>query len=227
MDGEEAGIDEPFSNGSMFLSESCCRYVVVTRVRMLDVAAEPTDFASEVQSSLSDEELQEVVSIIDKMGIGDFLRENPLTSLKFAAEVFVNSKSVGGFYDFITSDIEVATSKDVDDYGQNLEWGKTSKLSATASTPLLAVQRTLVHEIGHHIHNQIKKLYPHRFRYTMNPVLRQNAASAYGKRDNIECFAEGFAAYVFFRTEFIVYDGVGFKSMEAALKELGLKVNEL
>jgi hypothetical protein len=186
---------------------------------------QPADFTFSLQSSLSDDELQQVTAVIDRIGLGDCLRKNPFTSLRFAPDVIVDSRLVGGFYDYKTGDCEVSTVKDIDEYGQELQWGKIYKMSAIAQTPLLAIQRTFVHEIGHHLHSQLRKVSLPRFHQTMLSP-QQHGPSRYAKVNPREYFAESFSAYVFARSAMVVYDEFGWKMMERVLQDLGIEVTE-
>jgi hypothetical protein len=107
-------------------------------------------------------------------------------------------------------------------------WGRTFALSGVAKTAFEAVQKTLVHELGHHLHQKLSEVDFFRFQLTFK-VIRSNAASVYAKTrfNPEEYFAETFVAWVFHRTDLIIFDELGYAMMQTALQVIGVEVHEL
>lgn len=113
------------------------------------------------------------------------------------------------------------------EWGENLDWGRIDKLSYTGRSEFEAVQFTVLHELGHHLHaclNQVNKL---QFQFSLR-MPRTNAVSTYAKKSvrPEEYFAETLAAWVLFRVELFIHDELGYGMIERALKVLGIEVQE-
>lgn len=160
------------------------------------------------------------------MGVSNFLERNPFSALEFWPTVVLEGKEVGAWYNYTTKSSAIALTKAQDEYGQELVWGRISKVSAVAHTPAVAIQRTLVHEFGHHIHRILDTVNPDQYIQT-HLIPRSNSVSQYGMFNPREYFAETFSAHTFHRTELLVYDQFGYGMMERVLRSLDLEVAEL
>lgn len=182
-------------------------------------------FAKEFESDLSEAENEALVALFEQVGLSSVLRANPFAYLRLKPSVYLENSPKSGWYSFDEGGAEISISRDSNEYGQTFEWGLIKKLSCTAPDEFGAVLRTLVHEIGHHLHQLLKVKDLVRFKQTcITPC--HNACSYYGTVNGLEYFAETFAAYIYFRTELIVHDGVGYTMLESALESMGVKVNE-
>jgi hypothetical protein len=179
-------------------------------------------FTLKLEAVLSKEQLEPLGEMLIQAGLSHFLQSYPMSYLRIQNTVDLHGSPVNGVYDFEEGGAEIALERDGDEYGQVFQWGYTSKISATGITPFEAVCRTLVHEIGHHLHRTLRLADPSRFVQSLQAP-RQNAASAYGKTDRLEYFAETFSAYVFYPTELIFYDESGYKMMKSVLDSLGIQ----
>jgi hypothetical protein len=185
-----------------------------------------TRFADTLVTELLPESVSQITEIFDRMGVAGWLEQNPFSSLEFSPSITIGTREYGGWYDFPTQSAAIALSKTPDEYGQELIWGKISKLGVAAATPDEAVQRTLVHELGHHIHKKLGNMDSRAFNMIVRAVT-SNGGSHYSRKNGLEYFAESFSAYTFHRTELIFHDQLGYDMIERALKTLGIEVAEL
>ncbi len=186
-----------------------------------------TLFAETIESVLNELETQAILEILIKIEISHWLEQNPFKHLAFVKKAYLNQTEVNGWYSYETRVCEVSTSRSKHEYTQNLNWGKTDKLSQTARTEQEAIQFTLLHETGHHIHAILQERNLLMYNLTLRAT-RTNAVSNYAKTPlrPREYFAETFVAWVLYRTELLVHDGLGYGIIERALKALALKVGE-
>jgi hypothetical protein len=185
-----------------------------------------TPYADVLFSELPWENIAQITEIFKRIGVAGWLEQNPFSSLEFSRVVVNEGEEVGGWYDYAKKSAAIALTKAQDEYGKECVWGRISKLSAAATTPEEAVQRTLVHELGHHIHKKLGEVDPEQFLGT-HITPRSNSGSRYGMVNPREYFAETLVAYVFHRTELYVDDQLGYGMMARALKRFGLEVAEL
>jgi hypothetical protein len=183
-------------------------------------------YADVLVTELSPESVSQITEVFNRMGISDWLEQNPFSSLEFSRVIMDEGEEVSGWYEFATLKVAVALSKNQSEYEQELIWGQMSKVSTAAATPEEAVQRTLVHELGHHIHRKLGDIDPMQFNIIFRGV-GSNAVSNYAKTRGSEYFAESFSAYTFHRTELFFHDQLGYDMMERVLKALGIEVAEL
>jgi hypothetical protein len=122
------------------------------------VAAEvKTPFAENLETALDDTQTQAILEIFDKIGINQWLAKNPFQKLHLVERSYVFRTEVSGWYDYRTREAEISATRNSDEWGQKLDWGKVQKLSQTGRTVLEAVQFTAIHELGHHIHAELNK----------------------------------------------------------------------
>lgn len=210
------------------------RAVVVARgnehyVKVFNVSLEPQAIIAEkLSSTLNNEQTATLLEIFDLIGILPWLTQptNRFQSIEIKPVVWNGKREVYGLYWFKEDKTEVALTRATNSFNQPFEWGKIERLSHAAKNATQAVQRTLVHELGHHIHGRLRTLNKLRFGLSLQSI-STNAASQYGKLDAYEYFAECFVAWVFHRTEFAVYDNIGYATLNAVLAELRIEVNDL
>jgi hypothetical protein len=92
-------------------------------------------YADVLVTELSPEGVSQITEVFNRMGMSDWLEQNPFSSLEFSAKVFFDGREVGGLYDYEARMASVSLSKSPDEYGQEFVWGKISKVSAVSNTP--------------------------------------------------------------------------------------------
>ncbi len=169
----------------------------------------PFDCAQEFSSSLSDQQTQQIILVLEESGIVSFLRVHPFRLLELRSNVVLQTRPVHGVYSYQTTDTKINVHRDNADFGQSYQQQAFWSISALADTKLNAIRRTLIHETGHHVHHVLRTTDPSFFRSTML-IPRSSALSQYGMQNNPEYFAEAFAAFVFQRIELFVQDKLGY-----------------
>jgi hypothetical protein len=186
-----------------------------------------TLFANQLESVLDEAQTQAVLEILNKIGLREWLEQHPFTVLVFEEKVFIFEREVSGYYNYRTSEARIAVTREPTEYNQVLEWGRTDKLSNTATSLLQAIQFTLLHEVGHRVHAVLQKADVFGFEMSLRAV-KSNAATNYAKTPAslVEYFAETFVAWVLCRTELFIYDNLGYGMIYRALRVLELEVRE-
>gem|GEM_PF-1478846 len=182
-------------------------------------------YALETVTHLSADQLERLTGIFKDIGVDEWLEQNPLNRLELSKEVLDDGVAVNGIYSFTNKTIQVATARDKREYGRAFEWQRVYSVSSTAQTPFEAIQRTLVHELGHHVHNVLRRLNEPQFVQTQRANFLQ-AGTVYGKRNPLEYFAECFALYVYFPDPLERKDPSGYVMLEKALHRVGLEVTQ-
>jgi hypothetical protein len=180
-------------------------------------------YALETVTHLNQDQLERLTGIFKDIGVDGWLERNPLSRLELSKEVLDDGVAVNGIYSFVNQTIRVATARDKREYGRTFEWQRVYSVSSTAQTPFEAIQRTLVHELGHHVHNLLRRLNEPQFVETQRVNFLQ-AGTVYGKRNPLEYFAECFALYVYFPDPLERKDPSGYVMLEKALHRVGLEV---
>jgi hypothetical protein len=165
-----------------------------------DVVAEvrSTPYARELVTHWNQDHIDRVIQVVENMGAADWLKANPLTRLEFEREVVLDGISMNGVYSFTDRVLQIATSRDRDlgEFGKDFIWNQVHSVSVTGQTPTESIQRTLVHELGHHVHNILGEVDLAEF----NKTIRVNwlrGGTVYARTSYQEYFAETFAMYVF------------------------------
>ena len=182
-------------------------------------------YAGEIVAAQGQDYLERVTGIYDEIGASEWLQNNPLERMEFLESVTDEGSPVNSLYLFKEKTMRVSTRRDRDSYGQRFEWERVYSVSSTAQTQLDAVQMTLVHELGHHVHNTLGNLDPEAFSATLN-ANRFQGGTTYAKSRVLEYFAESFALYTFYPTELMVKDPDGYGMIEKALGCVGLEVKQ-
>jgi hypothetical protein len=184
-----------------------------------------SSFAKHLESSAY-EELQELLKIPEQIGLLKFLEQHPLNGLYFANDILVNAREVNGAYLFSTQEASINLTRTSKDFGQVYQKQQFWSISTLASNQHSAIQRTFVHELGHHIHQTLRRLDLSLFRFTMM-IPMSDSISHYGLGNPLEHFAESFAAYVFQRAELVVDDSFGYAMIRKVLERFELELKEL
>jgi hypothetical protein len=171
-------------------------------------------------------ELHDILLIPEQIGLLQFLEQHPLERLRFADRVAVNASEVNGLYLFSAQEANINLTRNLQDFGQVYQKQNFWSISCLADTPSLAIQRTFVHELGHHVHQILRQLDISLFRSTMM-IPTSDSLSQYGLGNPLEHFAESFAAHIFHRTELLLNDSLGYAMIERVLARFDLKIGEL
>lgn len=188
----------------------------------------PSPFAVVLESVLDQAQTLAVLDIFVQIGVAAWLEKHPIRRLGFQTQIVYQGRVLQGVYSYKDNTMEIAVTRAASSYGQTLEWGKTDKVSNTALTLHQAMQFTLLHELGHHLHAALLEYDRFEFAMTLRAV-RTNAVSNYAKTplEPIEYFAETFVAWVLYRTELLIYDNLGYGMIQRALKILALELEEI
>jgi hypothetical protein len=185
-----------------------------------------TPYARGIVTHLSQEQVDRITQVLEDIGAAQWLKANPFTQLELERQVMLNEVPVNGVYAYQTQIAQVATSRNSADYGHHFEWQGVFSVSSTAQTPLEAVQKTLVHELGHHVHSILGAIHQEEFEATLAmPFLF--AGTQYGAKRAIEYFPECFSLFIFYPTELLVRDPGGYVMIEKALDLVGLEVRQV
>jgi hypothetical protein len=183
-------------------------------------------FAEHIESDLSEIQLQGLLQIPEQVGLSYLLIQYPLRSLRFKNQIIFDGREVNGVYEFLTREASVNLSHQAFEYGQLYQKQKFSSINVLAVTTDLAIARTFVHELGHHVHCILREQDLSLFRTTMM-MPRSDSLSQYGLMNPLEYFAESFAAYAFRRIELLIDDPFGHATIERVLAWLALEIKEL
>ncbi len=184
-------------------------------------------FTQRLISPLKQAETQILVSVLESTGLILFLLKFPLASIEFVRELTDDDGNpINGQYDFKLQTIQVGLHRSNNrDYGQIYEKLKFWSISCLALTAQQAVQRTLVHEVGHHIYNFLLKYHLDLFHHT-TLMPSSFALGHYGLKNTREYFAESLTAFIFQRTELFIDDSRGYAMIQMVLARLDLDLQE-
>jgi hypothetical protein len=120
-----------------------------------DYAAEipRTPYANALETHVGQDHINRLTQVFIDIGVAHWLEEHPFSRLELTHAVVYRGQNVNGLYDFLQRTLKIATTRDSSEYGQTFEWQRAYSVSSTGKTPTETVQMTLVHELGHHIHN--------------------------------------------------------------------------
>ncbi len=192
-----------------------------------DYAAEipRTPYANALETHVGQDHINRLTQVFIDIGVAHWLEEHPFSRLELTHAVMYRGQNVNGLYDFLQRTLKIATTRDSSEYGQTFEWQRAYSVSSTGKTPTETVQMTLVHELGHHIHNILGQTHRAYFNETLAMVFLQGGTT-YAQKDHLEYFAESFALYVFYPTELLVKDPNGYGMIEKTLRLVGLEVKQ-
>jgi hypothetical protein len=186
-----------------------------------------TPYADEILTHVGQDHVDRLTRVFEDMGVAQWLKEHPLTRLELTHKVLdLQDVEVNGMYSFKFQTVQVATMRSTDEYHKVFDWQRVHSVSSTGDSPTETVRRTLVHELGHHVHNILR----HTDLETFEKTLIVNflaGGTLYAQSSAYEYFAESFALYVFFRQDLRDRDPRGYAMMEMALFRVGLEVNPI
>jgi hypothetical protein len=117
--------------------------------------------------------------------------------------------------------ITVLPSAPSEQYGQSFVPGSIDFVTSAAKSETEAIQRNLVHEVGHLLLDRS----PRELKSYVKATFRRNrdsAISRYGRQDSKEFFAEAWTAYHFERDVLREYSEEVYSMVEHVLKEAGI-----
>ncbi len=184
-------------------------------------------YATNLQSVLNDGDTKIVLEIFERIAIQAWLERHPFQTISVESNLSDGGIEINGLYSYSERTTRISTQRDTNSFGQILEWGKTDKVSDTANSLLQCIQFTLLHELGHHVHAELRFVDSWQFGSTLRAV-RTNAVSQYAKMPNrpLEYFAETFAAWVLYPTELILFDRLGYDMIHRALTVLDVDLRQ-
>jgi hypothetical protein len=178
------------------------------------------EHVGEFLSALTEKPTKEVLSALARdRGLVAILSSHPLGRLELSGRV--PNPTWNGSYRPVSGDLVVNPFRPPDSYGKEFDPQKIKSVSEAGRTLAEAMQRSLYHELGHHVlraagpgaEQQIKKL------------LRSGRATPVSIRagkDAMEFFSESFSAYRF-EDSFADRDPEGYHMVEAILGLVGKK----
>ncbi len=155
----------------------------------------------------------------DRAGLSAFLKRHPVPGFDLKKDVVVGKEIALGHRDPNTGVLSITTKWYPDEIGHEFKAGLIEGVHSAAKTPLEASERTLVHELGHHLHNvggkKVEALIQQAFA-ARNPITK------YADINWKEYFSESHSAWVYHREDLRLHDPVGFKMVEDVRKMLGI-----
>lgn len=176
---------------------------------------------------ISEQQAQKVFEGLDKAGIEPWLRANPTGDMTLRSDLEGDAM---GTYHRALGRLKLRTGRGEHTYGYEWIPGESWSMSKTATSQAAAMQRTFIHELGHHAHFTLVehhgRLEPGR--PDLDKVFedffkkRSVAITEYAETNYKEYFAESWTAYVYKRGDLRRFDPNGFKLVEWARKQLGI-----
>jgi len=175
------------------------------------------------ESNLAKKKQAEALQALADNGLLPYLERQPLEGIALKRKL---ARRVGGQYSASAKVLAVDGAREAHTFGQVFEAGKSWSVSSAAKTVGEATQRTLIHEVAHHIHlgstgtlrdeTVDKKIRSFFDREDKKPI------TEYAGVNPQEYWAESFAAYRFHRAELREHDPVGFAMVEEVLRLRGI-----
>lgn len=172
--------------------------------------------AKKFKSDLTPEELEHALDGVRRAGLLGFLKKKPLNELNFKKTL--DSKTANGTYNGARRRLEVKSQRDRYTYGKDWVPGSSWSVSSAAKDPRTAIQRTFIHELGHHVHlsntylgggGTVDDIIVAAFKKADGKALTQ-----YSLTNHKEYFAEAFAAHVYEPEDLRRRDPIAFKMVE-------------
>jgi SPP1 gp7 family putative phage head morphogenesis protein len=176
-----------------------------------------------LESNLSKKNEAAALGALADNGMLPYLEKQPLEGLALKRKL---ARGVAGQYSQSGKVVAVQGARDAHTFGQTFEAGKSWSVSSAAKTAIEATQRTLIHEVAHHIHlgtTQTGRDMDVGFAIEdawLDP--KKKPITEYAAVNPTEYFAESFAAFKFHRAEFREHDPVGFTMVEKVLALRGI-----
>jgi hypothetical protein len=178
------------------------------------------EHVGEFLSALPEKPTKEVLSALARdPRVVAILSSHPLGRLEFSGRV--PNPTWNGSYRPVSRDLVVNPSRPPDSFGKEFDPQKTKSVSETGRTLGEAMQRSLYHELGHHILDAAGP----EFRSQVMRLFASGRTSPISERAKIraaEYFSESFAAYGF-EDSFADKDPEGYHMVEAILRLVGKK----
>jgi hypothetical protein len=184
-----------------------------------------TPYAKQITTHLGQDHIDRLTQIFVDMGAAPWLEQYPFSRLELAHNVFYDGRLASGVYSYKTGILQIATTRAKSEYGYAFQWQNIYSVSSAGETQFQATQRTLVHELGHHLHAVLAHMDMELFRETTRAVILRGGTT-YSRDNHLEYFAETFALYTFYPTELLVKDMDGYGMIELALERVGLEVKQ-
>lgn len=176
----------------------------------------------QVDSKVSKKARDELLRSVSDPAVLEFLERFPLQKLTLRKSVSSRGRQVNGWYDYVSGELAVTVDRQPKSFGATFTPGWSWSISTTAQTKEQAAKRTLVHELGHHVHltspstktdEIVQKAYA---KATKKPI------TEYSATNHKEYFAECFAAYYTDRQTLRTFDPNGFRMVEDVLRARGM-----
>ncbi|WP_027882904.1 hypothetical protein [Meiothermus rufus] len=172
-------------------------------------------------SVLSRSKTKQIFRAINTAGLEGFLREHPLARLDVVRVQMVGGRQINGEYDEQTRELWVNARRSEQTFAQPFRLGTTSSISALAPTLLAAIQRSLVHELAHHVYS--RKIFATPLEGVVLGAAKLGTPLTFRASVGVkEYFAECFTAYVYERDLLQKHDPVGHAMIKRVREELGL-----
>jgi hypothetical protein len=180
-------------------------------------------FAQHVEANgVSSMRVGEIVSVLQTLPkeAQQFIAHTPLVKI-FMTKGKTES-GTSGSYNKTTRSIALNAVRAGKSYGRKFKPGAAFSVSKCAKSQAGASKRTLVHEVGHHIHRTggakvdgiISKAWAKG---------RDSAITRYARVSKGEYFSESFAAYKYHRGALKAHDPAGYRMVRKVLREIGGK----
>lgn len=188
------------------------------------------DQVEEVVNELSTQEKDQILSVVDRLGINDWLAKNPIKKVEILGsfqkdDIPLGSQSSVGYYAWADDMIRLNGGRPPSSYGKPLNEGISHSISSTGKNLVQAMQMTLLHETGHRqthrlpggIQDEIRKAYDVNRARLRDPMEDRGFITKRANKDWREYFGECMAAYVFYGPELAVRDPEGYAVVQKAL----------
>jgi SPP1 gp7 family putative phage head morphogenesis protein len=182
---------------------------VGTHVGRLEIdPTTPRDFAEQALAGLTQDDLK-------------LLQRRPLNDLRLRPSVIHEGSKVNGLYWNGRRRLEVSTERLGPTFGRSFTPGESWSVSTSGTSQLDAVRRTLVHELGHHVHDSLgadgDQVVRAAFLRAQTPVTK------YASTNRHEYFAESFAAFRYHRAQLKAHDPNGYAMVVDVLRLHGIE----
>lgn len=176
------------------------------------------------QRGVAQSTADDLLESVDDPGLLGFLEKKPIASLSIRKQAKVGRTAVNGWYDTLSTDLEVGAARASSTFGTPFTPGAVHSISTSAATREDATKATLKHELGHHVHLvQPRSASDAVVNAAYGRALKSSTfITRYAKSSSREYFAESFAAYYLRRSELQAYDPNGFAMVEEVLTLRGV-----
>lgn len=185
-----------------------------------------------LKAKVPTQRLEQILGALDEAGALDFLARNPLRELIITPTI--STRNANGTYVMFgrtAGTLDVRTKRAKDSFGKTMDPGVVWSVSNCAKDETSAIRRTLVHELGHHVHRSLgaagDQIIRDAYFATVQEIVANGgksnlALTQYALKNRLEYFSECFAAYVFERPALAAHDPVGLAMVEAVRKLGGM-----